>query len=354
MPEEAMSSTSQLILQGAAAFLAWCLLIASPAEAETLRAVFKQVDASVVVVKTTHQQVVTGPKKQLTSLPGLGSGVVISADGKVMTAAHVVQTADEVKVEFQSGEVIPAHVVTSEPAADVALLQLDRVPSKPFVARLGDSDQAEVGDQVFVVGAPVGMSHTLTVGHISARRNPNNFFNGMSRSEFFQTDAAINEGNSGGPMFNMQGEVIGIVSHIVSRSGGFEGLGFVVTSNLARKLLLERNPFWSGLESFLLSGEMAKIFNVPQPAGLLVQRVASRSPASDLGLRPGTLTAVIEGEPMVVGGDIILEVQGIPIIPEGASYGVIRERLTSLKSGDKIRILVLRDGRKEELTARIP
>ena len=99
---------------------------------------------------------------------------------------------------------------------------------------------------------------------------------------------------------------------------------------------------------------MAKVFNVPQPAGLLVQRVASHSPASDLGLRPGTLTAVIEGEPMVVGGDIILEVQGVPIIPDGSSYTVIRERLTSLKPGGKISILVLRNGQKEQLTAKLP
>ena len=155
-------------------------------------------------------------------------------------------------------------------------------------------------------------------------------------------------------MFNMQGEIIGIVSHIISKSGGFEGLGFVVTANLARKLLLERNPFWSGVEGFMLSGEMAKVFNIPQPAGLLVQRVASQSPASRLGLRPGTLAAVIEGEPMIVGGDIILEVQGVPIIPDGSSYTVIRERLTSLKSGEKISILVLRNGQKEQLSTKLP
>ena len=346
-------TTRPMIMLGAA-LLGWSLSGALWAQAETLRSVFKRADPSVVVIQTTHEHVVAGPKKQLTSLPGLGSGVLISADGKVMTAAHVVQTADEVKVEFSTGEVIPARVITSEPAADVALLQLSRVPPKAVVAKLGDSDLAEVGDEVFVIGAPVGMSHTLTVGYISARRNPNNFFNGLSRSEFFQTDAAINEGNSGGPMFNMQGEVIGIVSHIVSKSGGFEGLGFVVTANLARKLLLERNPFWSGVEGFMLSGEMAKVFNIPQPAGLLVQRVASHSPASQLGLRPGTLTAVIEGEPMVVGGDIILEVQGIPIIPDGSSYTVIRERLTSLKPGDKISILVLRNGEKEQLSTKLP
>ena len=322
--------------------------------AESLREMFKRVDPSVVVVQTNSHQVVTGPKMQLATLPGLGSGVLISADGKVMTAAHVVQTADEIRVQFQSGESVPARVLTSEPAADVALLQLDRVPAGSTAAKFGDSDEMEAGDQVFVVGAPVGMSHTLTVGHISARRKPNTMFGGMSRAEFFQTDAAINQGNSGGPMFNMAGEVVGIVSHIISKSGGFEGLGFVVTANLARRLLLDQNPFWSGVESFLLSGDLARVFNLPQSAGMLVQRVASNSPAAQLGLKPGTMTAVIEGDPMIVGGDIILEVQGIPIGNDGASYLVIRDRLITLRPGDAITVVVWRNGRKEELTAKRP
>lgn len=322
--------------------------------AKSLRDVFKRVDPSVVVVGTNSHQVVTGPKMQLATLPGLGSGVLISADGKVVTAAHVVQTADEIKVEFQSGESVPATVLTSDPAADVALLQLKRVPAGAVVAKFGDSDETEVGDEVFVVGAPVGMSHTLTVGHISARRKPNTMYGGLSRAEFFQTDAAINQGNSGGPMFNMAGEVVGIVSHIISKSGGFEGLGFVVTSNLARRLLLDQNPFWSGVESFMLSGDLARVFNLPQSAGLLVQRVASNSPAAQLGLRPGTLTAVIEGEPMIVGGDIILEAQGVTIIADSASYLVIRDRLTRLRPGDAFTVVVLRNGRKEELTAKRP
>jgi S1-C subfamily serine protease len=330
-------------------------LLAPPVEgAESLRKVFKQVDASVVVVQTNRYQVVTGPKMQLTTLPGLGSGVIISADGKIMTAAHVVQTADEIKVQFQDGETVTATVLTSDPAADVALLQIERVPAGITVAQLGDSDEVEVGDQIFIVGAPVGMSHTVTVGHISARRKPNAMYGGMSRAEFFQTDAAINQGNSGGPMFNMAGEVIGIVSHIISKSGGFEGLGFVVTSNLAHRLLLDQNPFWSGVESFMLSGDLARIFNLPQSTGMLVQRVASHSPAAQLGLRPGTMTAVIEGEPMIVGGDVILEVQGIQISSDGASQVVIRDRLTRLPPGDTITVVVLRNGRKEELTAKRP
>jgi serine protease Do len=322
--------------------------------ARSLREVFKQVDASVVVVETNSHQVVTGPKMQLATLPGLGSGALISADGKVLTAAHVVQTTDEIRIRFHNGEIAAATVLASDPAADVALLQLAHVPAGVPVARLGDSDQAEVGDEIFIVGAPAGMSPTLTVGHISARRHPNTMFGDMSRAELFQTDAAINQGNSGGPMFNMAGEVISVVSHIMSRSGGFEGLGFVVTSNLARRLLQSRHPFWSGAEGFMLFGELARVFNLPQSAGLLVQRVASNSPAAQLGLKPGTMTAVIEGDPLIVGGDIILEVQGVPITSDGAGYLVIRDRLTALHSGGAITVVVWRYGRKETLMAKRP
>jgi serine protease Do len=332
---------------------AWPSLAMADGE-RSLREVFKQVDPSVVVVETNSHQVVTGPKMQLATLPGLGSGALISADGKVLTAAHVVQTADEIRVRFHNGEIAAATVLSSDPAADVALLQLAQVPAGVPVARLGDSDQAEVGDEVFVLGAPLGMSHTLTVGHISARRHPNTMFGDMSRAEFFQTDAAINQGNSGGPMFNMAGEVIGVVSHIMSKSGGFEGLGFVVTSNLARRLLYNRHPFWSGAEGFILSGELARVFNLPQRAGLLVQRVASNSPAAQLGLKPGTMTAVIEGNPLIVGGDIILEVQGVPITSDGAGYLVIRDRVAELRPGDAITVVILRHGRKETLTAKRP
>ena len=346
---------TRLLVGSMVIVLVGCWSSVSTAEnAKSLREVFKQVDPSVVVVETNSHKVVTGPKMQLATLPGLGSGVLISADGKVMTAAHVVQTADEITVQFKNGEMSKATVLASDPAADVALLQLAQVPAGVAVARFADSDEAEVGDEVFVVGAPLGMSHTLTVGHISARRKPNTMFGDMSRSEFFQTDAAINQGNSGGPMFNLDGQVVGVVSHIMSKSGGFEGLGFVVTSNLARRLLLHRNQFWSGVESFMLSGDLARVFNLPQNAGMLVQRVALNSPAAQLGLKAGTMAAVIEGDPLIAGGDVILEVQGIPITDDGAGYLVIRDRLSRLRSGDAITVVVWRHGRKETLTAKRP
>lgn len=332
-----------------------CSMMPPPqAQADTLTRMFKRVEASVVVIETEHHGVLTGPNKRFADLAGMGSGVIISRDGKVMTAAHVVQTADKITVRFSDGLVVPAKVLSSDQAADLALIQLHNFPVRATVAKLGNSDHVEVGDEVFVVGAPLGMSHTLTVGHISARRSMKTIFGGMAQAELLQTDAAINQGNSGGPMFNMQGEVIGIVSHIISKTGGYEGLGFVIPSNLARKLLLERSAVWGGLQGYLLTGDLAKAFNVPQNAGLLIQRVASNSPASRLGLKAGTLTAVVEGENLIVGGDIILEAQGVPIMSGAKSYSLIRDRLTRLRSGDRLTVTVLREGQKRVLTMKVP
>ena len=163
-----------------------------------------------------------------------------------------------------------------------------------------------------------------------------------------QTDAAINKGNSGGPMFNMDGEVIGIVSHILSESGGFEGIGFVVSSNVATKLFIEEKAFWSGFESVYLHDEMAQIFNLPQNGGLLVQRVVINSPAFDMGLKGGKIIAVINEQDILLGGDIILEVNNISFADELA-VSKIRKNLISLNKGDLVTFKILRAGKIIEL-----
>jgi serine protease Do len=252
--------------------------------AEQLRDTFRRVKGSVVVVRTTERTVAPYPLQGILSLPGLASGVLISDDGKVLTAAHAVQAVDRVAVEFADSQTVTARVVSTAVYADVALLQLDSVPPGLTPARLGDSDKVEVGDEVFVVGAPYGLSPTLTVGHVSGRISPKLSLASASAQEFFQTDAAINRGSSGSPMFNRQGEVIGIVANILSRSGGFEGIGFAATAKMARLFLLERKPFWSGMEGLLVQDDIAGVLNVPQPAGFLVQRVAEGSPGSRLGI----------------------------------------------------------------------
>jgi S1-C subfamily serine protease len=234
------------------------------------------------------------------------------------------------------------------PAADLAVLRLKKPPKAAVAARLGDSDRVRVGDQIFIIGAPQGMTHTLTVGHISARRTTDAMYGGLYNAEMLQTDAAINVGNSGGPMFNMAGEVVGIVSHMISESGGYEGLGFVMTSNMARELLLGSRTIWTGLEGHRVDGELARILNLPQGVGILVQRVAEGSPAHRMGLQPGTVKAEIDGQPIVLGGDIILEIQGLRLDdPEAIER--IKALLRTLSPGEEIKVTVLRGGRRMEL-----
>ena len=324
------------------------------ASSDSLSAVFKRVGPAVVIVRTTGRLPLPQPSGQPVSVAGQGSGVLVNADGQVVTAAHVVQTADTVQVEFPDNVLVNASIIAADAAADVALLQLEWVPPGAVPVPLGDSDEAEVGDQVFVVGAPLGIGHTLTVGHISARRRPNATFGGINPTEFFQTDAAINQGNSGGPLFNMDGEVVGIVSHILSQSGGSDGLGFVVTSNMARRLLFEEPSVWSGFEGYLLAGDLARAFNLPaHRAGLLVQRIAHGSPAERLGLAGGSLPARVGDEFLLLGGDIILAVDGIEFGDAGA-YENIRLRLIDRrKRGGDLSVTVLRAGEIIELAGAV-
>jgi serine protease Do len=324
-----------------------------PPASGSLSHVFKRVDPAVVVIRTSEHVAAAAPGAQsggVMNVAGVGSGVLVSADGKVVTAAHVVQTADTVDVEFTNGLVVKARIVASDIAADVALLQLDEVPPHIAPARFGDSDKTEVGDQVFIVGAPLGITHTLTVGHVSARRQPKATSAGLVATELLQTDAAINPGNSGGPMFNMNGDVIGIVSQMVSVSGGSEGLGFVVTSNMARRLLLEERSVWHGLDGYLVTNEIAHSFNLPT-GGLLVQRVAHGSPAERLGLRGGRYGIAIGDEQLLIGGDVIIVVEGIALT-EPDAYERVRRRLLELRaSGEVMHLTLMRDGKLTELTA---
>ena len=323
----------------------------TPAAGQQLREAFSKVRQAVVIVRT--KQVEVAPGKVMSVVDGLGSGVLISKDGKILTAAHVVQTADVAWVEFPDGQVIEAHVIGSDVRADVALLKLDHPPANVAPVPVGDSDKVEVGDQVFVIGAPYGIGETLSAGHVSGRHQLNKQGQSLTGGEFLQTDAAVNSGNSGSPVFTMDGEVVGIVSSIMSRSGGSEGVAFATASNTARRLLLEQRPFWSGIDGLLVTGEVAKALNLPQPAGVLIQRIAGDSIASSLGLQPGTLRAQVEGADLLLGGDVVLNVNGIPITEDDGSYEPILNSIGALKTGDTLVVMVLRRGQVVKLSARI-
>lgn len=318
-------------------------------ESRSMADLFKEVNGSVAVVVALHKISSVPSGIQQTMGLDVGSGVLISKSGKVITAAHLVNTADQIKVKLSNGEMVGARVRASAPFADVSLLQLESVPKEVVFAKLGDSEKVEVGDEVFVVGTPYGLSHTLTAGHISARHKLNRVSGGFEVGEIFQTDAAINQGNSGGPIFNMAGEVIGIASFILTKSGGFEGLGFAVTSNTAKRLLLEEPSFWFGLDGIVLEDGLAAAFNLPQPMGFLVQQVAQNSPAARLGVQPGGIKSKIGLNEMLLGGDIILEVVGIQVRED--CYQSIQNRLSQMKPGDIITVKVLRAGRILQLSA---
>ena len=320
--------------------------MAHEAAAQNLDEVFRKTSPTVVVIRAKGRDI---NASGVTRFVETGSGVLISSDGRVMTAAHVVNGKDEITVEGIGGEVVRAKIISANAAADVSLLQLERVTAAMRVARIGDSDSVRVGEQVMVVGAPYGLAYSMSVGWISARWPPNTIFPDMPLAEFFQTTATINTGNSGGPLFNMVGEVIGIVSQNISKSGGSEGLGFVVTTKSARSLLVPRKTFWGALQGMLLTGRLASVFNVPAPAGFLVKTVSQGSMASTMGLQEADGVVTIGGKDIPVGGDIILSVEDITVVSED-NIEMIRNRLAGLAPGAPFKMTVLRAGKLVELT----
>jgi len=321
----------------------------SVGETAGLAELYQRVDPAVVEIATIQEVLDDEGLARRIRTGGLGSGFLISDDGLIMTAAHVVHLAEDVAVRWVTGDVSKAAIVSSNPNADVAIIRAESVPESVEPLVLGDSDRVRIGDEVFVIGAPMSYAHTLTVGHVSARRTPEDLFGGLEPVELLQTDAAINEGNSGGPMFNMDGQVIGVVSHILSKSGGSQGLGFVVTSNLARAEMLDRKPFWSGMDGYRLSGGLAKIFNLPQDTGILVENIVPGSASARLGLEPGAYRAEIEGQNLTVGGDIILGIQGVPVGTENFAAKV-EQSIRDLRDDELLEVKVLRAGSVISLT----
>jgi serine protease Do len=319
------------------------------AEAQTVDEVFRRINPSVVVIKARGRET-TG--ERTIGFTETGAGVIVSQGGKVVTAAHVVKGVESISVEVLGDDPVPATVLLFEDRAHLALLQVRGLSRDSTVATLADAANIRAGEQVFVVGAPYGLRHSLSVGVISARWGLNTVNADFPLAEFFQTDAAINTGNSGGPMFNLSGQVIGIVSHIISKSGGNEGLGFVVTSNAVKRLLLDKTVLWAGVDGRLVSDDLAKTLKLPQPTGYLVTRVYAGSYAEAVGLKGATRPETVAGEDIMIGGDVVLKAQGIQI-SQAADIPRIRDAL-KLAPGQEITLTVLRDGRVMDLKGRQP
>ncbi|WP_411029314.1 S1C family serine protease [Spongiimicrobium sp. 3-5] len=321
------------------------LLLFTSSKAQDLSKLYETVRPSVVVIFTEEKKLEKlGATVQMVSSQSLGSGFLIS-DTEILTAAHVVDVAEQLLVQFSDGEIIEAKVISAFKSSDIALIALTTPKKNAVIATLGDSDKSKVGERVVVVGAPFGLTHSLSSGYISSFIKNTSDKNPFTNAEYIQTDAAINTGNSGGPMFNLEGKVIGIVSHIKTVTGGFQGIGFAATSNIAKKLLLDKKILWTGAEVVPLSGESAKMLNVPQNDALLVQRVVSNSPYGKMGLRGGIIEAIIEGRTLLLGGDIILAVNGIRFEFTDETLTKLGDFANTLKPGDPVVLEILRDGK---------
>lgn len=325
--------------------IAFVFLLAQSAIAQSLPKLYQKVNSSVVVIQTISRTTAgSGDRQNINTESGLGSGVLISENGMIWTASHVVNSAEYVVLKFTDEDVYEAKVISTDPLSDVALIQIqgDFKLKDKHVAKIGDSDNLEIGEDIFVIGAPRGLEQTLSKGIVSGRLKPDN--QGFTPVEYIQTDAAINPGNSGGPMFNMKGEIIAIASFILTESGGFNGIGFGATSNVARKVLMESEHIWSGAEYMYLEGDLAEVFNLPQKAGMLVTSVAQGGILNKIGLVGGFINAEIEGTEFIIGGDIILSIAGIEINDQGIG-GKLRQKIASLGSGETYTIKYYRQGK---------
>jgi serine protease Do len=231
----------------------------------------------------------------------LGSGFVIDPSGLVVTNNHVIEGADEIIINFTDGSKLKViKILGHDPKTDLALLQVE--PKKPLKAvTFGDSSKMRVGDWVMAIGNPFGLGGSVTVGIISATKRD---INAGPYDDFLQTDAAINRGNSGGPLFNMDGQVIGVNTAIISPSGGSIGIGFAVPSNSAVKVVDQLKQYgetrrgWLGVHVQNVTQEIADSLGMPQPSGALVANVSPNSPASAAGLQPSDVILKFDGQPI--------------------------------------------------------
>jgi Do/DeqQ family serine protease len=245
---------------------------------------------------------------------GLGSGVIVSPEGYILTNNHVIEGAEEIEVTLSDSRRAIAQVIGTDPDTDLAILRitLDRLP----VITLGNSDAAQVGDRVLAIGNPFGVGQTVTSGIVSALgRNQlgiNTFEN------FIQTDAAINPGNSGGALVDVNGSLLGINTAIYSRSGGNMGIGFAIPVSTARQVLegIVRDGQvvrgWVGIEPMALTPELAETFGLKATEGVLVTGVLQNGPAAKAGLRPGDLLLKVAGHPVVTVGEVLTQVAALP------------------------------------------
>jgi S1-C subfamily serine protease len=307
-------------------------------------------DSVAYITSTVYQQTFFF---EMVPTRALGSGFLISPDGRILTNNHVISGSSKIEVRFADGSRYTGKVLVADRADDLAMIQIDPKKKLPFL-KLGDSDALQVGQKVLAIGNPFGFSGTLTTGVVSSLgreiRNENSTLEGL-----VQTDAAINEGNSGGPLLDSQGNVIGINTAILAPSGGNIGIGFAMPINRAKAMLEDFRVGKSfgrprfGASTVFITGDLAGELKLPTGGGLLIQEIGRGSAAEQAGLKGYRDVVLVGNERLGVGGDFITEVDGKPVTESDA----LAREIARKRPGDTITVKVFRAGKLLEVAVKL-
>ena len=287
---------------------------------------------------------------------GLGSGFVYDENGRIITNNHVVDGASTIQVTFLDGTTTPADMVGTDPYSDLAIVKVNSqvITLQPVV--LGNSSDLAVGEPVAAMGNPFGLSDTLTAGIVSSLGRTIDATGGYLIIDIIQMDAAVNPGNSGGPLVNTKGQVVGVNTAIQSETGSFAGIGFAIPSDTVKREIDDliktgtyKHP-WLGVSGMDVSIAIADAIGLEKPQGFLVIEVVEGSPAEQAGIRGGDHDEIIDGQTIRIGGDVITEVDGRPVrtLTDAVVY---MER--NKHSGDPVELKIIRDGQEINLTVNL-
>ncbi len=305
--------------------------------------VFEKIHPAVVNIATTTLSI--NFWREIIPREGQGSGFIIDSRGYILTNNHVVANASTIIVTLASGKKISAELIGRDPYSDLAVI---RIPADNIevIAPLGDSDRLRVGQKAIAIGNPFGLSQTLTTGIVSALNRSIETQNRVEIDNIIQTDAAINPGNSGGPLLNSSGEVIGINTAIMSKSGGYQGIGFAIPINLAKNVaekLITTGRYarpWLGITTINVS-DIYDSVNFGIDRGVLVQEVAGEGPAAKAGLKGGDRYVIIGRIRLLSGGDIITAIEDLPV----NNNDDLMKVLSRFSVGQKITLEIYRNRR---------
>jgi S1-C subfamily serine protease len=337
----------------------------SPGKALSINEIYRQ-DAP-GVVQVTSTTIVQAPADPFFGNPfglpsqeaeqALGSGFVIDKAGHIVTNYHVIQGARSVKVSFSNNESLKATVVGVDPSTDIAVLQVKASSRALTPLALGDSDGVRVGDQVLAIGNPFGLDRTATAGIVSALQRPIQAPNGYEIDHVIQTDAALNHGNSGGPLLNSEGEVVGVNAQIQTggTTDGNVGIGFAIPINTVKSVVAQLiksgkvEHAYIGITVRPITPDVAKVFRLPAPRGLLVESVTPGSGAAKAGLKAGSTQVMLAGESYTLGGDLIVSADGAAV----DSVAGLRDVAAARQPGDIVKLGLFRGGKKLTLAVKL-